>query len=182
MSKPPLQISVLEFAGFQRVGCWENRDGRLHCGTQIPDEKGVYAFSVDGLVQYIGLASKSLKKRLNFYRTPGPSQSTNIRLNALILAGVQSGEISIHVATPLDGDWNGLPVSTAEGLEAGLIDRFELPWNQRGTSRKQATAPPNTSAKSPKGSRRRQAFELILKRPNMTEIEIAQHIFGKSAS
>jgi hypothetical protein len=115
MAKPSLHVPDLEQAGFRRVGCWEARDGRLHCGTEIPDRKGVYAFSIDGVVQYVGLASKSLAKRLNFYRTPGPTQTTNIRLNRLILEGIGSSEIAIHVATPPTRVGTGCPSVSRKG-------------------------------------------------------------------
>jgi hypothetical protein len=100
----------------------------------LPNEPGVYAFCIDGVAQYVGVASKSLSRRLYLYAKPGPTQSTNIRLNELLLAKARD-EVSIDVlvATPPDLEWHGWPISGAEGLEAALIRNFHLPWNKRGS-------------------------------------------------
>lgn len=82
---------------------------------------------------YVGLASKSLLQRLYFYGNPGSSQRTNIRLNALIRETLALGKaIEIHYACPPTLAWNGFTISGPEGLEAGLIQDFFLPWNMRG--------------------------------------------------
>ena len=138
MSKPPLSVAQLLNAGFNEVGCWElNTESKLNCSVKLPALAGVYAFAVDGVVQYVGLASKSIRQRFGFYRTPGATQPTNIRLNEIIRGHVARGAIvEILVAHPPDGEWNGLLLRGAEGLEAGLIAQFNLPWNVRGTTPK----------------------------------------------
>jgi hypothetical protein len=35
--------------------------------------------------------------------------------------------VKVLVATPEPSEWNGLPVNTAAGLEAGLIERIDVP-------------------------------------------------------
>jgi hypothetical protein len=37
--------------------------------------------------------------------------------------------VKVLVATPEPSEWNGLPVNTAAGLEAGLIERIGPIWN-----------------------------------------------------
>lgn len=135
-NQSPLTTERLLAAGFTQVGCWELNDARdLAHSIQLPDKSGVYAFAIDGIVQYVGLASKSIRQRLGFYRKPGASQRTNIRLNEVIRGHIGNGAtVQILVAHPPDYDWNGLKMSGAEGLEAGLIADFDLPWNMRGTS------------------------------------------------
>jgi hypothetical protein len=132
-NKPSLFIAALAQSGFQRGGNWTIKNGRLSCPGGIPDVPGVYAFALSGIVRYVGVASRSLRHRLRFYANPGISQRTNIRLNALIRECIEAGEhIEVAVASPPSMAWNGLTVLGPEGLEAGLIRDYSLPWNVRG--------------------------------------------------
>lgn len=139
----PLTTERLLAAGFEVVGCWELSDASdLTHAIDLPVKAGVYAFAIDGIVRYVGLASKSLRQRLGFYRKPGPSQRTNIRLNEIIRGHIGEGTtVQILIAHPPDFEWNGLRISGAEGLEAGLIAEFDLPWNMRGTRIRYAGPP-----------------------------------------
>lgn len=47
-------------------------------------ETGVYAMVLDGEVKYVGQTKNELKRRMYFYAKPGPTQQTNIRINALL--------------------------------------------------------------------------------------------------
>jgi len=133
-TKPRLSLQHLLDCGFTPVGHWSAKDGLLICNADLPHKAGVYAFSISGEVMYVGLAARSLARRIRFYSKPGISQRTNIRLNALILQVLSSGdEVTIACACPPASQWNGLPVHGAEGLEAGLIAHFLLPWNMRGS-------------------------------------------------
>lgn len=185
MSKPSLTVDRLAAAGFKEIGCWELSDARdLAHSIDLPKQAGVYAFAVDDIVQYVGLASRSLHQRLNFYRKPGASQPTNIRLNEIIKGHIDQGTtVRILVAHPPDQEWNGFKVKGAEGLEAGLIAEFDLPWNMRGTQ--PAVVKPMRS--SPQGLRKPQRGvaqkieELVRRRPGMTELDIAKAIYGPAA-
>ena len=130
-----LSTEQLLRGGFSRSGEWARTEfNSLVLIGDLPVQAGVYAFSISGIVHYIGVASRSLKKRISFYVRPGSSQSTNLRLNALILTSVQCGNtVEVFTATPPDMEWNGWKISAAEGLEAGLIRTFHLPWNSRGS-------------------------------------------------
>lgn len=134
MSDNKLTVERLLAAGFQEVGCWELNDASdLTHSIQLPRKPGVYAFAIDGVVQYVGLASKSLHQRLGFYRRPGPSQRTNVRLSEIIRGHLGGGRtVQVLIAHPPDHHWNGFRISGAEGLEAALISDFDLPWNVRG--------------------------------------------------
>lgn len=134
MTKPPLTVERLLHAGFEEVGCWELNSAKDLAHTiRLPQHAGVYAFAINGVVQYVGLASRSLRQRLGFYRKPGASQRTNVRLNEIIRGHVGEGTtVRILVAHPPDFEWNGLKIRGAEGLEAGIITDFDLPWNVKG--------------------------------------------------
>lgn len=182
MTKPTLPSACLIEAGFTELGCWElSAQQTLAHSIDLPAKPGVYAFSINDTVRYVGLASRSIKQRLNFYRTPGVSQVTNIRLNALLCDHMGKGDVvTIMVAHPPDGAWNGLKISAAEGLEAGLIAEFDLPWNVRGSTAfsRPLQATPSTGAQT---NVRQRILEQIRKRPGMTELELAKFIFGPNA-
>jgi hypothetical protein len=65
-------------------------------------QPGLYRFeiiSVDGPTQYIG-ETDQLSRRLQHYRTPGPSQQTNLRLNALLVEHLKRGDrVSLSAVT-----------------------------------------------------------------------------------
>ena len=136
MTKPQLTVDRLLKSGFAEVGCWELNSARdLSHSIDLPSKAGVYAFAIDGIVQYVGLASQSVRQRLGFYRKPGASQRTNVRLNEIIRGHIGKGaSVAILLAHPPDHQWNGLLLKGSEGLEAGLIESFHLPWNVRGAA------------------------------------------------
>lgn len=85
---------------------------------------------------YVGVAKMGLARRLYFYAKPGISQTTSIRIKALIRELLAENVVEILVAEPSDFDWNGLPVSGVAGLEIGIIQAFSLPWNKQGAARR----------------------------------------------
>lgn len=185
MTKPSLTVERLISSGFAEVGCWELNSTRdLAHPITVPHKAGVYAFAIDGIVQYVGLASKSLRQRFGFYRKPGASQATNIRLNEIIRGQIDKGVVvQILTAHPPDHEWNGFKVSGSEGLEAGIIAEFDLPWNKRGGA--VVTQNPLNTASPSQSPRQRgvatKIVELVRRRPGMTELEIAKAIHGPSA-
>lgn len=188
-----LTVAALEHAGFNEIGCWITDDRGLVVPKDLPGKAGVYAFALNEQVQYVGLASGSIKQRFGFYARPGSTQSTNIRLNALMRELIGAGQrVRILLAHPVDGIWNGLRVSGPEGLEAALIKDYELPWNKRGVTlvpppppAVDANRPSRNafdSAIRPSGSLavRSAIIEFVAKHPGSTEREIAQGLFGRS--
>jgi hypothetical protein len=145
--RPPLTLDALIEGQFCRIGQWQLDDtASLVLNGSAPNEPGVYAFVIDGIAHYVGVASTSLAKRLYFYCRPGGSQKTNIRLNAAICEAVTLGTtIDIYIATPPALQWSGWIISGPEGLEAGMIKTFALPWNQRGGSTNTAEPIPSFS-------------------------------------
>lgn len=131
--KPSLTVSKLEAGGFRRVGTWVAMQDLLVLDPALPKERGVYAFVKDDIALYVGLATKGVLRRFRSYCRPGKTQRTSIRLNAALIAAVASGEvIDIYTVHPPDQTWNGMPMSGDAGLELGLIEAFDLPWNIRG--------------------------------------------------
>ena len=129
-----LTVDILTQRGFILVGQWQvDAANLLALSGAPPNVPGVYAFVMEGVAQYVGVASVSLAKRLYFYRKPGPTQATNIRLNAILCEAIVGGQnVEVYVATPPSLEWNGWTISGAEGLEAGIIKAYLLAWNRKG--------------------------------------------------
>lgn len=142
MDKPELSQRELEARGFEPVcQCALSEGMRLSFSSAFPSCPGVYAFCSAGKALYVGVASRSLARRLYLYTRPGPTQPTNLRLNGLLFDLLsQGGTVDILVASPPDLEWKGWAISAAEGLEAALIRDFNLPWNKRGTTKASANA------------------------------------------
>lgn len=63
-----------------------------------PEVPGIYRFDLGELI-YVGETDR-LRRRFQHYRTPGPSQTTNIRLNGKMLERLIIGsEISVSIST-----------------------------------------------------------------------------------
>lgn len=133
---PSTRSDVLLSAGFRHVGEWRSLDeGEFELSAPAPKEPGVYAFVVDGSVCYVGLTLTTLHGRLSQYRRGHIRQRTSARVKGLIAAALAVGQrVEVLIATPEAQTWNGLPVNTAAGLEAGLIRRILPAWNMHGTN------------------------------------------------
>lgn len=181
MADRVLRTERLLAAGFARVGAWEVDDaGDLRHRLELPARPGVYAFAIDGVVRYVGLASRSLKQRLGFYRKPGASQATNLRLNATMREEIAGGAcVEVLLAEPPDFKWNGLVVRGEQGLEAGLIESFDLSWNKKGGQLADSSGGGKTM---PSGSVKDRILEYVGRHPHKTEVDIARALYGPKAT
>jgi len=132
-----VSCEVLLTAQFRAVGEWArgSEDSLVLNGTP-PSDPGVYAFSVDDAVAYVGVASLGLSRRFGSYRRGHARQRTSARVKKLIQKTLSEGHrVRVFIAMPEPSDWNGLPVNTAAGLEAGLIQMIRPAWNIRGAGK-----------------------------------------------
>ncbi|MER8944295.1 GIY-YIG nuclease family protein [Mesorhizobium sp. M0915] len=127
-------IDLLTDAGFERLGTWvADGAGGIGLDTSAPRDAGVYVFVVDGLIKYIGVSRAGIRSRMSNYRLGQAGQKTSARVNQIINEHVTAGTVvEIYIAMPPALEWNGLPVITAAGLEAGLIKMIQPPWNKMG--------------------------------------------------
>lgn len=123
-------------AGFSNIGEWTRTgDSGIKLIGDPPERPGVYAFVLEGVIAYVGSTVSGLRSRMDQYRHGYEGQRTNRRVKGLIHAAIESGrKVEVLVATPEHRDWNGLPVNTAVGLEAGLIQIIHPPWNKQSSS------------------------------------------------
>ena len=125
---------VLTNAGFQYLGEWtHDPESLIRLDAKAPTAPGVYAFVVDDVVVYVGLTLSGLRTRLDQYRRGHKGQKTSARINGRISQTLSEGKkVKVLVATPEPQEWQELPVNTAAGLEAGLIQMIRPSWNIRG--------------------------------------------------
>lgn len=129
----PLTVECLLKSGFLELGEWALLEDKIFLKDKYPNKPAVYVFCENGTALYVGISSKNLAQRFKSYVKPGPTQTTSIRINALIAEKLKSACcIKIFVAHPEATEWNGLPVDIVTGLEAGMIERFKPVWNKRG--------------------------------------------------
>lgn len=126
--------SKLLTAGFIRIGEWTSvSEEGFVLDTSAPREPGVYAFVVDGVIRYIGLTQRGIRGRMAHYVRGHSRQRTSARIKGRILEALAKGSrVEVLAATPESTEWNGLPVLTAPGLEAGLIRLVQPEWNMQG--------------------------------------------------
>lgn len=98
-------------------------DGDRLVFPKASSRPGLYRFEIEraqGRAAYIG-ETDQLDRRFQHYRTPGPSQRTNLRLNALMLEVLKAGD-AISVAIMTEG-----AVITLAGREheAHLLEKSE---------------------------------------------------------
>jgi hypothetical protein len=124
---------VLAQAGFQLIGEWAGKDEGIVLSAQAPAAPGVYAFVVDNIVVYVGLTLSGLRTRFDQYRRGHEGQKTSARIKERIAETLRQGkQVKVLIATPEPLEWQELPVNTAAGLEAGLIEMIRPSWNIKG--------------------------------------------------
>ncbi len=130
-SKPGL--ADIRAIGFRQIGTWliENGNLALRQNQMRKASPALYSFILNGQVMYVGKTSQLLAKRLYFYAKPGSSQSTNIRLNALLSHSLSNGN-SVEIFGYADTSAKKIGIfdlDTAAGLENSIISQLQPCWN-----------------------------------------------------
>jgi hypothetical protein len=122
--------------GFINVGHWSLTKSNLkyQLSSHQTAKNVLYSFISNGVIKYIGKTTMELNKRMYGYQNPGPSQTTNIRVNEKIkglLLSDQPVDIFILVDNGLlkYGDFK---INLAAGLEDTLIYELSPEWNFSG--------------------------------------------------
>jgi hypothetical protein len=126
--------------GFRHAGHWEIQEQKLNfLLVDKPKENNVlYAFICDKELLYVGKTVRTLKGRMQNYRTPGPTQKTSLRNHAKIKQLAETGKIVEIFFFPDTGllHYGGFPINLAAALEDSLISIFSPPWNLSGKSKR----------------------------------------------
>jgi hypothetical protein len=132
-----MTLDDLNAAGFQHKGYWCcDEAGDAICRGGIPNVPGLYLFTVDSEIRYVGAALESLLKRMGSYqRRQRDGQSKRpvhvelrktIRRDETVRIYVRETDVAAVIK------WGDLPVSIILGAEAALIRAIDPQWNRRG--------------------------------------------------
>lgn len=130
--------------GFAGTGCWSCAEGTLSAALESSLSGAtnfLYAFTVGEQVKYIGKSVRSLRERMQGYRTPSATQLTNVRNKRSILGELSTGGMVEIYVLPDNGllRYGGFHINLAAGLEDALIRELRPPWN--GGRRSDGAAP-----------------------------------------
>ncbi len=126
-------LAPLIEVGFTIAGAW-NLDGE-RIAFDLNDlgsaRNVLYAFAVDGELMYVGKTVQPLRARMNGYRSPGPTQSTNIKNNSHIRQSLELGRQVVIYVLPDNGllHYGKFHVNLAAGLEDSVVRELNPPWN-----------------------------------------------------
>jgi hypothetical protein len=124
--------------GFELAGHWHLSDGGLafELARYRHQNNILYAFVSNGEVKYVGKTTQSLAKRMQGYKNPGATQSTNIKNNANIIELLELDETVDIFALPDGGliHYGPFHLNLAAALENSIISVLQPPWN--GASRR----------------------------------------------
>lgn len=119
--------------GFQVVGNWyiENEILKYELRKEIIQQNVLYAFIAESRLLYIGKTTKTLRRRMNGYLRPSPSQKTNIRNHKSILLLLESKndvEILAMPDTELH-QYGAFKLNYPAALEDSVIEIMKPEWN-----------------------------------------------------
>lgn len=99
-------VRVIVSFEFSEIGKVSQQDGKLRFPV-VPEKPGIYQFAIREKI-YVGETDR-LRRRFQHYRTPGPSQLTNIRINHSILAALNEGyEVAVSTIEQATIDVDGI--------------------------------------------------------------------------
>lgn len=131
-----MSVSKLAKVGFRKVGCWSMGEERpeYELNAEKMTYNVLYSFVSGTEILYIGKTSVALRDRMYQYQRPGPSQRTNIRVNAAISEMLKTGStVDVHtLPDPGDMEYKGFHLNLAAGLEDSLIRELKPTWNKTG--------------------------------------------------
>lgn len=125
--------------GFINVGHWTitNNILKYHLTTHQTTKNVLYSFISNGAIKYIGKTTMELTKRMYGYQNPGPSQTTNIRVNEKIKGLLQSDQ-PVDIFILVDNGllkYGDFKINLAAGLEDTLIYQISPEWNFSGKNK-----------------------------------------------
>jgi hypothetical protein len=125
--------------GFLSVGSWQLEQNRItSILNQCSDTQNlIYCFIIDAVPKYFGITRNSLRARMYQYSNPGRGQSTNIRINGLLVSALQNNHL-VEIYIFRDSgllQYGNFTINLALGLEETLINFYQSEWNYRGNNR-----------------------------------------------
>ena len=139
--------------GFISIGHWTLIENSIkfkltshHTTTNV-----LYSFVTNGDIKYIGKTKAQFSQRMYGYQNPGPSQTTNIRVNAAI-QDLLNNEQPVDIFILTDNgllNYGSFRINLAAGLEDTLIYELNPEWNLSGKN----LIPLDTNSEKPEFSK-----------------------------
>jgi hypothetical protein len=132
-------VRILTEIGFAHAGRWALQDNDLvfDIGDLSQASPALYAFVIKGDIKYVGKTARTLSERLYGYRKPGPSQRTNIKVEAKIKSCLRADEaVEIYAYHDPNAVKVGrFQLNMAAALEDDIIRQLQPEWNggERGS-------------------------------------------------
>ena len=119
--------------GFEPAGHWllDGEELKFSLSRHASQRNILYAFVSDGEVNYVGKTVRTPHARMGGYKRPAPSQTTNVRNKARIIARLRSGAAVDILALPDNGlfHYGQFHLNLAAGLEDSIIRLLNPEWN-----------------------------------------------------
>ena len=148
---PSNPMNRLLEVGFVPAGHWLLESDKLqYVLTRHSTQKNIlYAFVCDGDVKYVGKTIRSLSQRMSGYKSPGPTQSTNVGNHRRIRELLSKGTFVEIYALPDNGllHYGQFHLNLAAALEDSIIRVVDPEWN--GGKPEQIVPAPSSQAASP---------------------------------
>lgn len=148
--------------GFISVGHWTHRDNTIMytLASHHTTKNVLYSFISNGDIKYIGKTKVRLSQRMYGYQNPGPTQTTNIRVNATIKKLLEADQpVNIFILTD-DGflRYGDFRINLAAGLEDTLIYEINPEWNLAGRN----LIPVDTESENPELSKEPKSNDALI--------------------
>jgi hypothetical protein len=122
--------------GFIQIGEWFLSSSKLN--FQLFNNRNetnvLYAFTSKEDVLYVGKTTQTIYRRMMGYKSPGPTQRTNIRNHANIQDLLEKTE-RVNIYALIEEDeyfFKGFRLNLAAGLEDSVINALRPAWNYLG--------------------------------------------------
>jgi hypothetical protein len=139
IKEQPVSMKKLQHIGFQKAGRWVYKSEKIDIELEekFTDCTPVlYAFVVDGSIKYIGESRKTLRERMQRYKTPAKNHesggTTNINNNNNIKKELDLGK-SVEIYVFVDSgllSYGGFKINLARGLETSIVEDLQPEWNK----------------------------------------------------
>lgn len=132
-----IKISGIKFRKYCDL-CSDNK--RIFVSSIVDDvsQKIVYAIMIDQEVVYIGKAASGIKKRIYGYCNPRSTQTTNLKINSMLLDSIKKGmAASLYIMVEkAEAHFMGLTINISASIEEYLIERNQPKHNRTNNRNK----------------------------------------------
>ena len=136
-----LSLKDLKHVGFKQCAFWRLRDNSTFLEGELPKNPGIYLFVVDDIVRYVGKADETLYRRVRSYerRMRGDKRLRPVHegIRDALKRGDEVTVFTLDIEEPGIIEYEGMPLDTLVGLEAGLIEKIDLVWNRYNSAGRQ---------------------------------------------